>query len=103
MAIGDGRHAGTNTFRGFAPGRVCYTPTINMSPEIPLVSIVVPAYNAERFLRASLDSIVSQTYPATEILLMDDASTDSTPAIARSYGDCIIYYRQLSNRGQFAN
>jgi len=74
-----------------------------MSPELPLVSIVVPAYNAERFLRASLDSILAQTYPATEILLMDDASTDSTPAIARSYGDRIIYYRQPRNRGQFAN
>jgi glycosyltransferase involved in cell wall biosynthesis len=74
-----------------------------MPPEIPLVSIVVPAYNAELFLRASLDSILSQTYPATEVLLMDDASTDSTPAIARSYGDRIIYYRQPRNRGQFAN
>ena len=74
-----------------------------MPPEIPLVSIVVPAYNAERFLRASLDSIVGQTYPATEILLMDDASTDSTPAIARSYRDRIIYHRQPRNSGQFAN
>jgi len=74
-----------------------------MSPEIPLVSIVVPAYNAERFLRASLDSILSQTYAATEILLMDDASTDSTPAIARSYGDRIVHHRQPRNRGQFAN
>jgi glycosyltransferase involved in cell wall biosynthesis len=74
-----------------------------MSPEIPLVSIVVPAYNAERFLRASLDSILAQTYPATEILLMDDASTDDTPAIAHSYGDRIIYYRQPRNRGQFGN
>lgn len=74
-----------------------------MSPEIPLVSIVVPAYNAERFLRASLDSILNQTYSATEILFMDDTSTDSTPAIARSYGDRIIYYRQPRNRGQFGN
>lgn len=74
-----------------------------MSPEIPLVSIVVPAYNAERYLRASLDSILSQTYPATEILLMDDASTDGTPAIARSYGDRIVHYRQPRNVGQFAN
>ena len=71
--------------------------------ELPLVSIVVPAYNAERFLRASLDSILAQTYPRTEILLMDDASTDGTEAIARSYGDRIAYHRQPRNRGQFAN
>jgi hypothetical protein len=69
----------------------------------PLVTIVVPAYNAERFLRASLDSIVNQTYPSKEILLMDDASTDGTGEIARSYGERIVYYRQPRNRGQFGN
>jgi hypothetical protein len=72
-------------------------------PQIPRVSIVVPAYNAERFLRASLDSILGQTYAAREILLMDDASTDGTEAIARSYGDRIRYHRQERNRGQFDN
>jgi len=74
-----------------------------MSSELPLVSIVVPAYNAEPFLRASLDSIVGQTYPATEILLMDDASTDATQTIACSYGQRITYHRQPRNLGQFAN
>jgi hypothetical protein len=71
--------------------------------ELPLVSVVIPAFNAERFLRLSLDSIVGQTYPNREILLMDDASTDSTGEIAQSYGDAIIYYRQPRNRGQFPN
>ncbi|HEY1754529.1 MAG TPA: glycosyltransferase [Bryobacteraceae bacterium] len=74
-----------------------------MQSETPLVSIVVPAYNAERFLRASLDSIIGQTYPAIEILVMDDASTDGTGEIARSYGDRITYHRQPQNRGQFGN
>lgn len=69
----------------------------------PLVSVVVPAYNAARFLRLSLDSIVGQTYLNKEILLMDDASTDDTETIARSYGDRIIYHRQPRNRGQFPN
>jgi hypothetical protein len=74
------------------------------SPQpLPLVSIVVPAYNAERFLRLSLDSIVGQTYPAKEILLMDDASTDRTAEIAQSYGGRIAYHRQPRNRGQFGN
>ena len=71
--------------------------------DLPLVSIVVPAYNAARFLRASLDSIVAQSYSAKEILLMDDASTDETGKIAQSYGDRILYYRQPQNRGQFGN
>jgi glycosyltransferase involved in cell wall biosynthesis len=69
----------------------------------PLVSVVVPAYNAELFLRGSLDSIVRQSYAATEIILMDDASTDDTGKIAQSYGDRIIYHRQPRNRGQFGN
>ena len=69
----------------------------------PLVSIVVPAYNAEAFLRSSLDSIVGQSYATTEILLMDDSSTDGTGKIAQSYGDRIIYHRQPRNRGQFGN
>jgi hypothetical protein len=71
--------------------------------ERPLVSIVVPAYNAEQFLRTSLDSILAQTYPAKEILLMDDASIDGTEQIARSYGDRIVYHRQERNQGQFKN
>jgi len=74
-----------------------------MPPRNPLVSIVVPANNAERFLPTSLDSIVGQTYPATEIVLMDDGSTARTESIARSYGDRTTYYRQPRNRGQFAN
>jgi len=41
---------------------------------LPLVSVVVPVFNGERYLRASLDSILAQTYPRLELLVMDDAS-----------------------------
>lgn len=51
----------------------------------PLVSIVVPAYNAAPFLRASLDSVRAQTYPAWEVIIVDDGSTDETVALARHY------------------
>ncbi len=73
------------------------------STSSPLVSIIIPVYNGERHLRESLDSIVAQTYPRTEVLVMDDASTDGTPSIVASYGDRVKYYRQLQNRGQFEN
>lgn len=69
----------------------------------PLVSIIVPVYNGERYLRESIDSIISQTYPMTEVLVMDDASTDGTPDIVKSYGNQIIYYRQPENRGIYGN
>jgi glycosyltransferase involved in cell wall biosynthesis len=72
-------------------------------PELPLVSIVVPAFNGEAYLPAMLQSLVAQTYPRLEILLMDDASTDETGAIAARYGERIRYHRQPATRGQFLN
>jgi glycosyltransferase involved in cell wall biosynthesis len=69
----------------------------------PLVSIIVPVFNGERYLRESLDSIVNQTYPNVEILVMDDASTDSTPEIIASYGERVRCYRQPQNKRQYQN
>lgn len=69
----------------------------------PLVSIIVPVFNGEKYLRESLDSIVGQTYINTEILVMDDASTDATPEIAANYGDRVKYYRQSQNKRQYQN
>lgn len=69
----------------------------------PLVSIIVPVFNGERYLRESLDSIVNQTYKNVEILVMDDASTDSTPEIIASYGERVKSYRQPQNKRQYQN
>jgi len=69
----------------------------------PTVSVVVPVFNGEAFLRESLDSILGQTYAPREVIVMDDASTDSTPEIVASYGNAVRYVRQLANRGQFGN
>ena len=69
----------------------------------PLVSIVVPVYNGARFLRESLDSILRQTYPRTEVIVLDDASKDETPSIVTSYGDRIRSVRHEPNRGGFGN
>lgn len=69
----------------------------------PLVSIVVPVYNGERYLRETLDSIVAQSYSNVEILLMDDCSTDQTASVVADYKSRINYFRQPRNKGQFAN
>lgn len=74
-----------------------------LTTKTPLVSIIVPVFNGEKYLRESLDSIVAQTYPRFEILVMDDASTDSTPEIIASFGDKVRYIRQPQNKGQFPN
>lgn len=50
-------------------------------------SILVPAYNVEKYLGRALDSIIYQTYKDLEIILIDDGSTDSTPQICDEYGE----------------
>jgi glycosyltransferase involved in cell wall biosynthesis len=72
-------------------------------PLTPLVSVVVPVHNEEPFLRHCLDSIVGQTYPRMEIVVMDDGSTDRSWDITVSYGSRLRPFRQPVNRGQFAN
>ena len=49
--------------------------------EYPLISIIVPVYNIEEYLPRCVDSLQKQTYPQTEILLVDDGSTDGTAAL----------------------
>ena len=53
-----------------------------------LVSVVVPTYNAERFIRDTLQSVVKQTYPDWELLVVDDCSTDATRDIVRAFAVC---------------
>ena len=49
----------------------------------PLVSVIVPAYNAAGFISRCVESITSQSYPELEILLLNDGSTDDTLAVCR--------------------
>lgn len=54
-------------------------------PDKPLVSVIVPAYNGGRFLRAALRSILDQDYRPLEIIVVDDGSTDNTAEVAGSF------------------
>jgi glycosyltransferase involved in cell wall biosynthesis len=69
--------------------------------ELPLVSIVVPAYNAGHFLQAAIDSVLAQTYPRVELLVLDDGSTDQTREILANYGSG-FFWESHANRGQAA-
>ncbi|MDD4382070.1 MAG: glycosyltransferase [Candidatus Dojkabacteria bacterium] len=55
----------------------------------PLVSIVIPVYNGERYVKESIDSCINQTYRNTEIIVVDDESTDNTLNILKEYGEKI--------------
>jgi glycosyltransferase involved in cell wall biosynthesis len=58
----------------------------------PLVSVIVPTKNSARFLKACLSSIQAQTYPATELIVVDNNSNDNTTTIARQYTDKVYNY-----------
>ena len=61
-----------------------------------LVSIIMPAYNAEKTLAQAVNSVLAQTYKNFELLIIDDCSTDSTSTLAHSFSDSRI--RVLTNR-----
>ena len=56
-----------------------------MTDSRPLVSIIVPVYNAEKYLPYCVDSILAQSYQTLEIILVDDGATDKSPQICDSY------------------
>ncbi|MFT5666009.1 MAG: glycosyltransferase involved in cell wall biosynthesis [Vicingaceae bacterium] len=56
-----------------------------MKENLPLVSVIMPAYNAERFIKKSIESIVNQTYKKWELIVIDDGSTDGTATIVQSF------------------
>ena len=63
------------------------------------VSIVIPTYNRAEVIERAIDSAIAQTVTETEIIVVDDASTDETVSILESYEDQIQYYCHDQNRG----
>lgn len=67
----------------------------------PLVSIITPTYNHERFIAQCLESVLAQTYPRWEMLVVDDGSTDKTAAIVKRYQDPRLRYFYQEHKGPF--
>lgn len=64
----------------------------------PKVSIIIPVYNGENYLKEAIDSALNQTYNNIEVIVVNDGSIDNTEEIALSYGKKILYYKK-SNGG----
>ncbi len=73
-----------------------------MSKKIPKVTVIIPCYNREKFVRETIDSALSQDYGNIEVVAVDDGSTDGTPGILKSYGSRIrvLEHPGRANKGQ---
>ena len=72
--------------------------TLNNEEKV-IVSVVMPVYNSEKYLRASIESILKQTFSKFEFIIINDGSTDNSENIILSYNDKRIKYFKQENRG----
>ena len=69
------------------------------SVQQPLISIIMPAYNAGRFIKEAIHSVLAQTYSQWELLIVDDASADNTSDIVNTISDTRIRYQRMARIG----
>jgi len=62
----------------------------------PGISLIIPAYNAARYLGEAIDSALNQTVRPQQIIVVDDCSSDDSVAVARSYGDAVTVIQQAN-------
>ena len=67
----------------------------------PRVSVIIPTYNSEAYIRETLASVFSQSYQDFELIVVDDGSSDQTAAVVKSYGDRLTFVAQ-ANQGPAA-
>ncbi|MBW2328607.1 MAG: glycosyltransferase [Deltaproteobacteria bacterium] len=66
-----------------------------------MISVIIPAYNHERFIRAAVDSVLQQSWSDLELLVIDDGSTDNTGEIVQGYDDSRLTYLHQENQDAF--
>lgn len=71
-----------------------------MADKQPLVSIVTPSYNQARYLQATMDSVLGQSYPNIEYIVIDGGSTDESPAMIAARGAQLAYWVSEPDKGQ---
>lgn len=76
--------------------------TLKRPDETPKISVIIPVYNAEKYLRECLDSVAEQTLKEIEIICVDDGSTDASPQILKEYAAKDSRFKILKQKNQFA-
>ncbi|MCW5207043.1 glycosyltransferase family 2 protein, partial [Desulfobulbus sp. F5] len=67
----------------------------------PLISVIIPAYNHERFIGPAIESVLQQTWKHLELIVIDDGSKDSTGKVAQSYTDPRFSYYHQENQDAY--
>src|ERR1041384_7078965 len=73
-----------------------------MSDSDPLVSVVIPTFNRARYLREAIDSVLNQTYPYWELIIVDDGSTDETQSTLETLADARVHVLRRPHEGNVA-
>jgi glycosyltransferase involved in cell wall biosynthesis len=63
-------------------------------PTATLVSVIIPAYNAEGYIKQTIDSALAQTYKNIEVIVIDDGSSDNTISVIEKFGDKVNLFKQ---------
>ena len=74
---------------------------LSVETKQPLISVIIPAYNHERFIAAAVDSVLQQTVSDLELIVVDDGSTDQTGNIVKSYEDPRLSYYYQDNQDAY--
>ena len=67
--------------------------------EKPAISVIIPVYNGEKYLTKSIESVIDQAIDNMEIIVVDDASTDSSINVAAGFGPVVSIHKQTINKG----
>ena len=67
--------------------------------ENPLVSVIIPVYNYDRYLAEAIESVLNQTYQRLEVIVVDDGSTDRSSEVAKSFADRGVRYCRQDQAG----
>ena len=67
----------------------------------PLISVVIPAYNHEKFIGPAIESVLSQSVDDFELIIIDDGSTDNTATVIKSYKDPRLHYFHQENQDAY--